>query len=479
MAENDIDRIQTEKLLKRVQELEQEVQRLKQEQANNKDSKVRESSSGGRRAKRVFDFSAHGRRHVALKIAYLGWGYQGFASQENTSNTIEEKLFEALTKTRLVENRQTSNYHRCGRTDKGVSAFGQVISLDLRSHFLKGKDSEDINLKDEVNDATKEIRYTHILNRVLPSDIRVLAWAPVEPSFSARFSCLERTYRYFFPRADLDIVTMNYAAQKYVGTHDFRNLCKMDVANGVTNYQRTILSAQVQLLSQSLEEERWQEAFQLCQFEVVGQAFLYHQVRCMMAVLFLIGQGMEKPEVIDELLNIEKNPQKPQYSMAVEFPLVLYDCKFENIKWIYDREVQEFNVTHLQQLWANHAVKTQMLYSMLQGLDSVAVPCGTGPSMDGVLEWRNVKPAVIKQTSAFVEGVKMRTYKPLMDRPKCQGLEARIQHFVRRGRIEHPHLFQEEETKAKRDCNDTLEEENTILEKPAKRICVDTEIKSI
>ncbi|NP_001231651.1 tRNA pseudouridine(38/39) synthase [Sus scrofa] len=479
MAENDIDRIQTEKLLKRVQELEQEVQRLKQEQANDKDSKVRESSSGGRRAKRAFDFSAHGRRHVALKIAYLGWGYQGFASQENTSNTIEEKLFEALTKTRLVENRQTSNYHRCGRTDKGVSAFGQVISLDLRSHFLKDKDSEDINLKDEVNDATKEIRYTHILNRVLPPDIRVLAWAPVEPSFSARFSCLERTYRYFFPHADLDIVTMNYAAQKYDGTHDFRNLCKMDVANGVTNFQRTILSAQVQLLSQSLEEERWQEAFQLCQFEVVGQAFLYHQVRCMMAVLFPIGQGMEKPEVIDELLNIEKNPQKPQYSMAVEFPLVLYDCKFENIKWIYDREVQEFNVTHLQQLWANHAVKTQMLYSMLQGLDSVAVPCGTGPSMDGVIEWRNVKPAVIKQTSAFVEGVKMRTYKPLMDRPKCQGLEARIQHFVRRGRIEHPHLFQEEETKAKRDCNDTLEEENTILEKPAKRICVDTEIKSI
>lgn len=65
-------------------------------------------------------------------------------------------------------------------------------------------------------------------------------------------------------------------------------------------------------------------------------------------------------------------------SMAVEFPLVLYDCKFENINWIYDREVQEFNVTHLQQLWANHAVKTHMLYSMLQGLDSVAVPCGTG-----------------------------------------------------------------------------------------------------
>ena len=177
MAENT-DRNQIEKLLNRVKELEQEVERLKKkkEQANNiKDSSIRENSLGSGKAKRAFDFSAHGRRHVALKIAYLGWGYQGFASQENTSNTIEEKLFEALTKTRLVESRQTSNYHRCGRTDKGVSAFGQVISLDLRSQFPTSRDSEDSNLKHEADDLAKEIRYTHILNRVLPADIRVLA----------------------------------------------------------------------------------------------------------------------------------------------------------------------------------------------------------------------------------------------------------------------------------------------------------------
>lgn len=149
MAENDADRIQTEKLLKRVQELEQEVQRLKKEQAN-KDSNIRENSSGAGKAKRAFDFSAHGRRHVALKIAYLGWGYQGFASQENTNNTIEEKLFEALTKTRLVENRQTSNYHRCGRTDKGVSAFGQVRATMVlhkagNANIILGVHTEDSN----------------------------------------------------------------------------------------------------------------------------------------------------------------------------------------------------------------------------------------------------------------------------------------------------------------------------------------------
>ncbi|XP_072467606.1 tRNA pseudouridine(38/39) synthase isoform X3 [Notamacropus eugenii] len=266
---------------------------------------------------------------------------------------------------------------------------------------------------------------------------------------------------------------MNDAAQKYVGTHDFRNLCKMDVANGVINFQRTVLSAKVQLvaLQGSGEKLQQQEPFQLCQFEVIGQAFLYHQVRCMMAILFLIGQRMEKPEIIDELLNIEKNPQKPQYSMAVEFPLVLYDCKFENIKWIYDREVQEFNVTHLQQLWASYAVKTHMLYSMLQGLDSAAISPESGSKRNEVVHWRDVKPSVQKQISAFVEGVKTRTYKPLLDRPRCEGLESRIQHFVRRGRIKQPQVCQEE-IKTKRDHSDTTEEESNTSENLTKKICV-------
>ncbi|XP_074072490.1 tRNA pseudouridine(38/39) synthase isoform X2 [Macrotis lagotis] len=476
--EGNIETNQTETLLKRIQELEREVQRLQQKQADKKSPSIKGESSTEagkpkKRQQRNFNFSAYGQRHVALRIAYLGWGYQGFASQENTNNTIEEKLFEALTKTRLVESRQTSNYHRCGRTDKGVSAFGQVISLNLRSQLLGSKKPEDQSLKDSISDSVGEIRYTHILNRVLPPDIRVLAWAPVESSFSARFSCLERTYRYFFPCADLDIEAMNDAAQKYVGTHDFRNLCKMDVANGVINFQRTILSAKVQLVTLwgSGEKLQPQEPFQLCQFEVIGQAFLYHQVRCMMAILLLIGQRMEKPEIIDELLNIEKNPQKPQYSMAVEFPLVLHDCKFENIKWIYDQEVQEFNVTHLQQLWASYAVKTHMLYSMLQGLDSAAISLGSGSRRNEVVQWRDIKPPIQNQISAFVEGVKTRTYKPLLDRPRCEGLESRIQHFVRRGRIKQPQVCQEVERKTKRDHGDAVEESNTS-EKLTKKICV-------
>lgn len=88
-----------------------------------------------------------------MKIAYLGWDYHGFASQENIENTIEvclsfnvtlelnvclhnvlffqAHLFNALKKSCLIEERSTCNYSRCGRTDKGVSAFAQVRIIEL------------------------------------------------------------------------------------------------------------------------------------------------------------------------------------------------------------------------------------------------------------------------------------------------------------------------------------------------------------
>lgn len=143
----------SEDLMTRIKELESEVERLKTELRKTDPVKVdinvsmkmnegnkpnvtagADSQEGGGTARkgkqrgqvRPFDFSAHPRRHVALRLAYLGWEYQGFAVQENTDNTVEARLFEALLKTKLIQDRQSSNYHRCGRTDKGVSAFSQV-----------------------------------------------------------------------------------------------------------------------------------------------------------------------------------------------------------------------------------------------------------------------------------------------------------------------------------------------------------------
>jgi len=44
-------------------------------------------------------------RHVALRVAYIGSDFQGFAVQEDTDKTIEAELFDALHRTRLIESR--------------------------------------------------------------------------------------------------------------------------------------------------------------------------------------------------------------------------------------------------------------------------------------------------------------------------------------------------------------------------------------
>ena len=43
---------------------------------------------------------------------------------------------------------------------------------------------------------------------------------------------------------------MREAAQRLEGPHDFRNLCKMDIANGVVNYTRNIFSTDIAVIDE-------------------------------------------------------------------------------------------------------------------------------------------------------------------------------------------------------------------------------------
>lgn len=122
-------------------------------------------------------------------------------------------------------------------------------------------------------------------------------------NFSARFNCLKRTYRYFFPKGNLNIEAMRSACKMLIGTHDFRNFCKMDVNNGVLSYMRSIYDTDIHISQESKCSD-----FDMYYMELTGKAFLWHQVRCIMAVLILIGQERESPEVIIDLLDVEKNP---------------------------------------------------------------------------------------------------------------------------------------------------------------------------
>jgi len=232
---------------------------------------------------------------------------------------------------------------------------------------------------------------------LLPPDIRVLAWCPSPPAdFSARFACKERQYKYFFtqpafspsssvPRMNqsavqssphqgrregwLNIQAMKEAANKFEGLHDFRNFCKLDASKQIENFQRRIFFADIEEPDpqtgpvgyvdlpgfrehQDTSEEQKVNGNvtsagttpKIYTFTLYGSAFLWHQVRHMVAILFLIGQGLESPDLVDEMLDVGHNPLKPQYEMADDAPLVLWDCIFpqegsENrgdaLEWIY------------------------------------------------------------------------------------------------------------------------------------------------
>ena len=306
-------------------------------------------------------------------------------------------------------------YSKCGRTDKGVSAFGQVIGLKVRSNKPPDEQSEetrregscqqievarpvetenrgndrhsnDTVITEEVRDFDPihdEIPYAQVLNRLLPEDIKVLAWCPDPPAnFSARFACRERQYRYFFTQPAfnptfgtngvrsslsgdistgqqrregwLDIEAMKKAAKLYEGLHDFRNFCKIDASKQIERFDRRIYHSEIKEVDCASEPAAYISGYSFKEFEndgplsgdgkdrglthssapkmyqfvLHGSSFLWHQVRHMIAILLLIGQGLEKPELIKQLFDIKNNPEKPQYDMAQDVPLVLWDCVF-------------------------------------------------------------------------------------------------------------------------------------------------------
>ncbi|CAI7584461.1 unnamed protein product [Penicillium palitans] len=382
---------------------------------------------------RSFDPSKYSTRFIALKFAYLGQAYNGLEHTNGNTTplpTVEEILWKALKRTRLISPETTSDleptdnkervpmrpyhlywdgcdYSKAGRTDKGVSAFGQVIGLRVRSQRPMPKppaEGEDAMLVDsgstekEWDDVADEMNYINVLNRVLPEDIRVLAWCPnPPPGFDARFSCRERRYKYFFtnpafsptpgsigfqnraqngtgPRSEfregwLDIEAMREAAKHFEGLHDFRNFCKLDTNKQIDNFERIIHHSSIEAVNPKVNPVGYigqpgfqakegcvpepdlvtpdtvsQSVPQVYTFNLHGSAFLWHQVRHMVAILFLVGQGLESPSIVPELLDIAKNPRKPTYAMADDAPLVLWDCIFPDIEsgsrldalnWVY------------------------------------------------------------------------------------------------------------------------------------------------
>ncbi|KAG9092163.1 hypothetical protein FRC06_000219 [Ceratobasidium sp. 370] len=385
-----------------------------------------------------FPFHTHPTRKVAFKFSYAGWAYNGLAAQSQPTPlpTVEQVLFDALVATRLVDpagGMDGCGWSRCGRTDRGVSAAGQVVSLRVRSAMgerpvleSETREKMEVSMQEEVvnedmglplgltspgssrsstppptTEPRRELAYVHILNRVLPPTIRILAWSPVSDTFDARFSCQYRHYKYLFPRGGrkgdaLDVAAMRDAARRLVGEHDFRNFCKLDPSKQIENFNRRVLGAWIERVDQdSFVDAPEQDSAlgsvaeeEMYVFNLKGTAFLWHQVRCIMAVLFLVGSKLEQPDIVDHLLHTSPTSSKssslpdstppieskPNYTMADALPLVLWDCGYrsEDVAWQTDTQVETHHGTitdrerthnfwyQLYSIWTHDQIQTTM-----------------------------------------------------------------------------------------------------------------------
>jgi tRNA pseudouridine38-40 synthase len=238
------------------------------------------SSRLGRKTQRADP--GDGERLTTLRAAleYDGTRFCGFQWQPAV-RTVAGELEAALL--RLLG--EAVKVAAAGRTDTGVHASGQVVSLRTSRSFPFE-------------------RLALALNAALPQDIAVREAAVVADSFSARFSARERRYVYailnrpqrsalFAQRAyhvyrPLDVEAMRTAAAPLLGTHDFRSFCATLPESGVT--VRTVTELRIEPRGEFL-----------C-VHISADGFLHRMVRTIVGTLIECGTGRREPASMAAIL---------------------------------------------------------------------------------------------------------------------------------------------------------------------------------
>jgi tRNA pseudouridine38-40 synthase len=210
-----------------------------------------------------------------MTVAYDGRGFHGFAAQPATGvPTVGGALAEALEKVLRAPVQLTV----AGRTDKGVHAWGQVVSFDAPAASF---DAE--RVRRSVN--------TQLGPRVVVRDI---ALAP--PGFDARRSALSRRYRYtvlnrpvpdpflaataWHVEKPLDIRAMRLACDPLIGEHDFTSFCR--APRRVPDYS----------MVRRVFDASWHDVGEgVLRFEIEASSFCQQMVRAMVGTMVAMGSG--------------------------------------------------------------------------------------------------------------------------------------------------------------------------------------------
>ncbi|XP_035524517.1 tRNA pseudouridine synthase A isoform X2 [Morone saxatilis] len=333
---------------------EQTAKMLKRSNEENEDSaeKVQASKRIKAEGEHTEDEKKYPKKKVVLLMAYSGKGYYGMQRNPGTSQfrTIEDELVTALIKSGCIpenhgDNMKKMSFQRCARTDKGVSAAGQVVSLKL---WL----IEDIVGK---------------INEHLPPQIRVLGLKRVTQSFNSKNNCDARTYSYMLPTVALspkDYDTGNIAAFRlepetlqrvnrlfalYKGTHNFHNFTSQKAA--------TDPSARRYITEMSCGEPFICSNTEFAVITVRGQSFMLHQIRKMIGLVIAVIKGYAKEEVMERSWGQEKVdvPKAPGLGLVLEkVHFDRYNKRFggdglhERLEWDVEEEaIKAFKEAHI------------------------------------------------------------------------------------------------------------------------------------
>lgn len=279
---------------------------------------------------------AHGRSdgelvgRLRLELAYDGSGFRGFAENAGV-RTVAGELRRAL-ETVL---RQPVELTCAGRTDAGVHARGQVVTLDVDGP---------VDLR-RVRDS---------LNSMLGTEIVVRTATMVGPDVDARFSARWRRYRYhvldaavpdpflastsWWVPGPLDVSAMNDAAASLIGEHDFSSFCRRPKGEIEVSLVRRVLAAQWTATPLDVGDPAQGGAVEggadpeavLLRFEIAASAFCHQMVRSIVGALVRVGTGRLEPAAVATLLAARDRDGAPQ--LAPPQGLTLWQVGYQD--WV-------------------------------------------------------------------------------------------------------------------------------------------------
>ncbi|CAK9805372.1 Pseudouridylate synthase 1 homolog [Anthophora plagiata] len=306
------------------------------------------------------------RRPFVIMLGYLGRNYFGMQINRGTK-TIEESLLSALLKANFITKEQFEDvreikFQRAARTDKGVSAVRQIVSLKL---------PDNVN-KEEINEH-------------LPKDIRVFGIKRVTKSFNSKNKCDARTYRYILPTFALAPEDPNFLqTDSDEEIDEEKRLSQLSVINGKPYTEFRLTPEMVEKLNETLKllegthnfhnftsktkpldprakryiiHFRCTEIFttndmEFAVLEVKGQSFMLHQIRKMVSLVIGICRNIVTNDIVKDAFSLEKIdiPTAPGLGLSLHFVHYGYynerygtDGFHETLDWNEcDEEVEQF-----------------------------------------------------------------------------------------------------------------------------------------